>query len=207
MSKIKIYLSFGIALLLLLLIGNNRTLRSKLKEEKAEKERYQSNSSNLLSDIKRYKTNDSLNVAKIGTLQLTISEYKQHRSDDLKLIESLKIEKKKLLNVTSAQTKTIQELKGTVSDSIVYRDNFIIDTLKCVTIHDKWFDLIGCSDSHNNFKGKLETRDSLKIINYVKQKRFLGFLWHYGKKENKLDVLSKNPNTSIEGVEYIEIVK
>lgn len=207
MSKIKIYLSLGIVLLLLLLIGNNRTLRSKLKEEKAEKELYQSNTSNLLSDIKRYKTNDSLNVAKIGTLRLTLSEYKQHRSGDLKLIESLKIDKNKLQNITTAQTKTIQELEGSVRDSIVYPDNFIIDTLKCVTIHDKWFDLIGCSDKHNNFKGTLETRDSLTIVNHIKQKRFLGFLWYYGKKDDNLDVLSKNPNTIIEGVEYIEIRK
>jgi hypothetical protein len=72
-------------------------------------------------------------------------------------------------------------------------------------ITDKWFNLNGCSNNRNEFTGKLETRDSLAIVNHVKQKRFLGFLWYYGKKDNRVEVVSKNPNTIIEGAEYIEL--
>lgn len=204
MSKFKIYISIGMAVLFLLLIGHNKILRTKLAKEKTEKELYMNNSHVLLDSIKTYQTKDSLNVASIGKVELTLSEYKKYRAEDLKLIESLKVDKKKLQNVATAQTKTIAELKGTARDSIVYRDNYIVDSLKCVTIREKWFDMVGCFNRKNEFAGSFENRDSLAIVNHVKQKRFLGFLWYYGKKENRLDVVSKNPNTTIQGVEYIE---
>lgn len=205
MSKFKIYISLGIAVLFLLLVGHNKMLRTKLQKEKEEKELYMSNSHVLLDSIKAYQTKDSLNVASIGKVELTLSEYKKYRAEDLNLIESLRVDKKKLQSVTTAQTKTIHELKGSVSDSIVYRDNYIVDSLKCITIREKWFDMIGCFNSKNEFIGSLENRDSLAIVNHVKQKRFLGFLWYFGNKDSKVDVVSKNPNTKIEGVEYIEI--
>lgn len=205
MSKFKIYISIGMAVLFILLIGHNKMLRTKLAKEKIEKELYMSNSHVLLDSIKTYQTKDSLNVSSIGKVELTLSEYKKYRVEDLKLIESLKVDKKKLQSVTAAQTKTIHELRGSVRDSIVYRDNYIIDTLKCITIRDRWFDMVGCSNKKNEFTGVFENRDSLAIVNHVKQKRFLGILWYYGKKENRLDVVSKNPNTTIEGVEYIEL--
>lgn len=205
MSKFKIYISLGVAVLFLLLVGHNKMLRTKLAKEKSEKELYISNSHVLLDSIKTYLTNDSLNVASIGKIELTLSEYKKYRSEDLKLIESLQVDKKKLQSVTTAQTKTIHELRGSVRDSIVYRDNYIVDSLKCVTIREKWFDMAGCFNRKNEFAGSFENRDSLAIVNHVKQKRFLGFLWYYGKKENRLDVVSKNPNTTIQGVEYIEL--
>jgi len=53
-------------------------------------------------------------------------------------IQGLKVDKKRLKQITTAQMQTIYELKGIVVDSI-YIDNFIIDTLHCITIADKWF--------------------------------------------------------------------
>lgn len=204
MTKVKIYLVLAAIVVVLFLIGNNALLKSKLERANIEKEYYYSNTNSLLFDIEKYKTDDSLNAVKIGSLQLTISEYKKYRGDDLKLIESLKVDKKKLQSVTTAQTKTILKLKGSVRDSIVYRDNYIVDSLKCITIREKWFDMIGCFNRKNEFEGSFENRDSLVIVNHVKQKRFLGFLWYYGEKENRVDAVSKNPNTTIEGLEYIE---
>lgn len=205
MSKTKLYIIAGTIILFLCMFTSIGILRNKLEAEKAEKELYIRNTNNLLDTIQTYKANDSLNVASVGKLELKLSEYKKHRAEDLKLIESLKVDKKKLESVTTAQTKTIHELKGSVKDSIVYRDNIIVDTLRCVTIREKWFDMVGCTNKLNEFTGKFENRDSLAIVNHVKQKRFLGFLWYYGKKEHRVDVVSKNPNTKIQGVEYIEI--
>lgn len=205
MSKIKLYIIAGTIILFLCMFTSIGILRNKLEVEKTTKELYIRNTNNLLDTIQIYKANDSLNVASIGKLELKLSEYKKYRADDLKLIESLKVDKKKLESVTTAQTKTIHELKGSVKDSIVYRDNIIVDTLRCITIREKWFDMVGCTNKLNEFTGKFENRDSLAIVNHVKQKRFLGFLWYYGKKEHRVDVVSKNPNTKIQGVEYIEI--
>jgi len=205
MTKTKIYIAIGIVLVFLSMVGTIKVLRDKLKNEKAEKELYIRNTHNLLDSVQIYQTKDGLNVASVGKLELKLSEYEKYRSDDLKLINSLKVDKKRLEQITTTQTQTIYELKGTVRDSIVFRDNYIIDTLRCITIRDKWFDMNGCTNKLNQFSGKFENRDSLAIVNHVKQKRFLGFLWYYGKKDSRVDVVSRNPNTKIQGVEYIEI--
>lgn len=205
MTKAKIYIAIGVVLLFLAMGGTLKFLHDKLKEEKAEKEFYQNNYHSLLGKINTYQTKDSLNVASVGKLELKLSEYEKYRADDLKLINSLNVDKKRLEQITTVQTQTIYKLKGAVRDSIIYRDNFIVDTLRCITIRDKWYDMNGCIDRQNEFKGRFENRDSLGIVNHVKQKRFLGFLWYYGKKESRVDVVSKNPNTKIQGVEYIEI--
>lgn len=205
MTKAKIYSVIGIIIVLLSMGGTIQILRNKLQKANSEKELYIGNTHNLLDTLQTYRTKDSLNVASVGKLELTLSEYKKYRSEDLKLINSLKVDKKKLENITTTQTQTIYELSGSLRDSIVYRDNYIVDTLRCISIHNKWFDLTGCSNKLNEFSGRFENRDSLAIVNHVKQKRFLGFLWYYGKKEHRVDVVSKNPNTQITGVEYTEI--
>lgn len=205
MTKTKIYIAIGIVLVLVSMAGAIKILNDKLKKEKAEKELYQKNTHVLLDDIQTYKTKDSLNVVSVGELRLTLKEYEKYRAEDMALINKLKVDKKKLESITTTQTKTIQELKGSVKDSIVIRDNIIIDTLRCITIREKWFDMVGCTNKLNEFTGKFENRDSLVIVNHVKQKRFLGFLWYYGKKDNRVEVVSKNPNTIIEGTEYIEL--
>lgn len=205
MTKTNIYIIIGVAILLASILGTIKVLNDKLKKEKAEKELYQKNTDVLLGKIQTYKVNDSLNVISIGKLELTLSEYKKYRADDLSLISDLKIDKKRLEQITTTQTQTIYELKGSVRDSIVYRDNYIVDTLKCILIHNKWFDLKGCSNRNNDFSGTFENRDSLLYIEHIVPKKFLFFKW--GVKERKQEILSKNPNTKIVNAEYISIRK
>ena len=54
--------------------------------------------------------------------------------------------------------------------------------------------------------GTLSTRSSLKIVETVKYKRFLGFLWKTNKvKSRKVDVVSLNPNETIEDIDFVII--
>lgn len=187
------------------LFGTIAILHHRLKKEKAEKEVYQKNTNVLLDTIQTYKAKDSLNVVSIGVIELKLSEYKKYRADDLNLINSLKVDKKRLEQITTAQTKTIYELKGSVRDSIVYVDNYIVDTLRCVTIENKWFDLHGCINKKSEFSGTFENRDSLLYVEHIVPNKFLFFKW--GVKERKQEILSKNPNTRIVNAEYISIRK
>ena len=176
--------------------------RAEIKQLTAERNTYKSNTATLLSDAKHYQTKDSLNVLSIGTLELSLSEYKKYRESDYKLIQELEADKKRLEKITKTETKTKYELRTIVKDSIVYRDTGI-DTLKCIQIAEKWFKLNGCSDSNKKFQGTFESIDSLMYVEHIIPKKFL-FI-KYGIKERRQEILSKNPYTEILSAEFITV--
>lgn len=173
-----------------------------------ERDKYRSNTETLLQDVRTYQTKDSLNAAKVGNLELKLSEYKKYRADDAALIKSLQTKNRDLERVTTTQLETINELRGTVRDSIVYLPGDTVTTvLHCIEYSDKWVDFDGCI-INNTFSGKIITRDSLLITETVQYKRWLGFLWKTKKIKNRqIDVVSKNPATKILGVEFVTIEK
>lgn len=180
---------------------------AKIKRLTDERDKYRNNTEALLADVEHYKTKDSLNAATVGVLQLKLSEFEKYRADDAALIKSLQTKNRDLQAVTTAQLQTINELRGTVRDSIVYLPGDTVTTvLRCIDIVEPWFELHGCARPDNTFTGTHINRDSLLIAATVKYKRFLGFLWKTRKVNNrKIDAVSKNPATTILGVEYIEI--
>ena len=180
---------------------------------KKENERLKSNQEILLSEKELvaakgqfYKVSDSLSAAKITELQLTLSEYKKYRKDDLKLIEKLKINKSNLDKVISSQTETINLLSIKLDDTIkVDTITNVIDTLKCFTYKSKWIDVSGIIGK-DTVELKIHNRESLKVIEEVKYKRFLGFLWKTNKiKARHINVISENPSTSIINIDYISV--
>ena len=182
--------------------------QSRIKSLTAERDKYRSNTETLLQDVRTYQTKDSLNAAKVGVLELKLSEFERYRADDAALIKTLQVKNRELEALTSAQCQTIIDLRGTVRDSLVYVDRVVVDTLRCITAADKWFSFDGCVNRKNEFTGKFVNRDSLIIAATVKYKRFLNFLWKTKKVKNReIDVVCKNPHTKIMGVEYIEIEK
>lgn len=180
---------------------------AKIKRLTDERDKYRTNTETLLQDVERYQTKDSLNAVTVGVLKLKISEFEKYRADDAALIKSLRAKNRDLQNITTAQLQTINELRGTVRDSIVYLPGDTVTTvLRCVDITDPWFELHGCATPAGEFKGTFVNWDSILIAATVKYKRFLGFLWKTRKVKNrKIDAVSKNPNTEILGIEYVEI--
>lgn len=181
---------------------------AKIKRLTEERDRYRSNTEILLQDVKTYQTKDSLNAIKVGNLELSLAEYKKYRADDLALIKTLQTKNRDLERVTTTQMETINELRATVRDSVVYLPGDTVTTvLRCIEYSDKWVDIDGCI-INNTFSGKIITRDSLLIAETVQYKRFLGFLWKTKKIKNReIDVVSKNPATKILGVEFVTIEK
>lgn len=183
--------------------------RSRINQLTGERDKYRTNTETLLQDVSRYQTKDSLNAAKVGVLELKLSEFEKYRASDAELIKTLQTKNRELEAVTTAQMETITKLRGTVRDSVVYLpgDTTTI-VLKCVDISDPWFSLKGCTTPDGEFTGTFINRDSLLIVETVQYKRWLGFLWKTKKIKNReIDVISRNPHTKIMGVEYIEIEK
>lgn len=182
--------------------------RTKIEKLTDERNRYRGNTETLLQDVETYKTKDSLNAAKVGVLELKLSEFEKYRASDAELIKTLQTKNRELERVTTTQMETINELRATVRDSVVYLLGDTVTTVvRCIEYSDKWVDFDGCI-INNTFSGKIITRDSLLITETVQYKRWLGFLWKTKKIKNReIDVISRNPHTKIMGVEYIEIEK
>lgn len=182
--------------------------RSRINTLTGERDKYRTNTETLLQEVSRYQTKDSLNAAKVGVLELKLSEFEKYRASDAELIKTLQTKNRELERVTTTQMETINELRATVRDSIVYLPGDTVTTvLRCIEYSDKWVDLDGCI-INNTFSGKIITRDSLLITESVQYKRWLGFLWKTKRIKNReFDIVSKNPNSKITGFEVITIEK
>lgn len=183
--------------------------RSRINQLTGERDKYRTNTETLLQEVSRYQTKDSLNAAKVGVLELKLSEFEKYRASDAELIKTLQTKNRDLERVTTTQMETINELRATVRDSVVYLPGDTVTTvLRCVDIVEPYFELQGCATPDGQFTGTHINRDSLLIVETVQYKRWLGFLWKTKKIKNReIDVISRNPHTKIMGVEYIEIEK
>jgi uncharacterized protein YxeA len=188
---------------------------SKIHSLKEENARLKSNQDILLtekefvmSESQKYKVSDSLNAVRVSELELTLKEYKRYRSEDLKLIEQLKAGKSDLQKIITSQYETISTLSAKLQDSIrIDATTNQVDTLKCFDYKSKWTDVKGCVDlRRDTVKLQINNRESLKVVETVTYKRFLGFLWKTNKvKSRQVDIVSENPNTEIMNCEYIYI--
>ena len=183
--------------------------RSRINTLTGERDKYRTNTETLLQEVSRYQTKDSLNAAKVGVLELKLSEFEKYRASDAELIKTLQTKNRELERVTTTQMETINELRATVRDSVVYLPGDTVTTvLRCVDIVEPYFELHGCATPDGQFTGTYINRDSLLIVETVQYKRWLGFLWKTKKIKNRqIDVVSKNPATKILGVEFVTIEK
>ena len=196
------FLAFLVASLAVVFLING-TL--KLQEEN---KRLTNNQTVLLDSMQTYKVADSLNVAKINVLELSLSDYKKYREEDAALIKKLKADK--LSAATSINTTTTTDIKTPVKDSIIYKDRVVpIDTVKQINYDSKWTSVRGYL-ANDTINLNIVNREELLIAESFVKKRFIGIklpIWLFGYKTKSVDVVSKNPNTEIKNLEYIQIYK
>ena len=216
MKKYLIY-----AVVLLTTIVSFIVMAEMIQYLKEENKRLESNHEILLSqnavamaESQKYRVSDSLNAARVSQLEFTVIEYERFRREDYELIKQLKAGKSDLQKIVSSQSATINNLKAKLDNLVVSTPvitdstvHFRTDTLKCFEYKSKWTDISGCINLNaDSISIQLENRESLKIVESVTYKRFLGFLWKTNKiKSRQVDVVSENPNTEIISVEYISV--
>ena len=171
----------------------------------AERDRYAGSTAALLSDVERYRVRDSLNAARVQSLELTVKEYERFRADDAALIKQLKQRNRDLAAVNKTQSQTIIDLRAVPRDTVVSVRDSIITPAVAVHCGDAWYNFDGIL-TKDEFTGKMEHRDSLLLVESVRYKRFL---WWKTKrvKDRQLDCVSKSPHNSIIGLEYVVIEK
>ncbi len=199
-TKIEIGVAVVVAAILFICGAQCRSVR----ELTGERDKYRNNSVALLGDVQQYRVRDSLNAARVQSMELTIKEFQRFRADDAQLIRELTARNRDLAAVNKTQSQTIIDLKAMPRDTTIIRDTIPIPA---VAVHcgDAWFDFTGVL-TEKEFTGTLTNRDSLVVAESVQYKRFLGFLWKTRTVKNRrVDVVSKNPHTTILGVEHVVI--
>ena len=200
----KIYADIiAIVVVLLVVLWSVMTMRQndKLRDER---DRYAANAEVLSSDIEKYKVNDSLNAARVRSLELSLDEFERYRAADAALIKQLKQKNRDLASINDVQSQTIIEMATRPRDTVVVIDSIPIPA-KAVHCGDAWYDFDGLL-TDELFTGRMTSRDSLIVSESVQYKRFLGFLWKTNRVKNRqVDVVSRNPHSQINDVVYVVI--
>lgn len=169
-----------------------------------ERDKYKSNTEILLSETQTFKVRDSLNAARVGTLELSVKEFEKYRAEDAALIKDLQGKNRDLDRLNKAQAQTIITLSDIPRDTIILIDSIPMKAKK-VECGDYWYTFRGIM-TDNSFAGSLENRDSLVFSESVTYKKFL--FWKTKKiKDRETSVVSLNPHTKILGIESIIIEK
>ena len=152
-----------------------------------EKERFEANQTTLMTSLNNFKFRDSLNAVENGRLKLSISELKELREADFKLIKELKLRPK--------DVETITKVKVVTRDSIIFQ---LKDS--CINYESEWTKVSGCIGDTLS----IETSDSIAFIAHKEYKhKFLFFRW--GLDRAKVKIINFNPRSSVKSPEWIDL--
>jgi len=173
---------------------------------------YQCNERALIDGIEHYKTCNDLSCARVDELELSLADAKKVIGDDSKVIETLKSKIKDMSKfdriATKTEIKVVEKLKDTTivkERETIFRDT--IRDVKYIDVVKPYYD-VHATIAHDTIDLDIVTRDSLLVVETIKYKRFLGFLWKTKRiKSRTIDVVSKNPNTIIEDIQVVTIDK
>ena len=180
-----------IAIVFIALLGGISFLLSQNRKLSAENERQSGNVSTLMGEVKKYKVRDSLNVASVSALNLTVDELKKYRVDDAKLIKDLKLRPKDVEYIANTEVIT--------RDSLVYK----IDSVGCFHYLNKWLRVDACIGDSSMV---IESRDSIvQVVHAIYKHKFLWWRWKViGFRQ---EVVNFNPRSEIRYGEIIRVQK
>lgn len=147
-----------------------------------------------------YKVVDSLNAAKVAELQFSEKELLRLYNEDKVLIEWL---------TKKAKLQTVEKIETVMHDTITVelRDTLFVDSTKYFKYNSKWTDIEGYI-MRDSLSMNIANREALLITESLEKKKFWFMrlpIWLFGYKNKRLDVVSRNPNTQIQSVEYINV--
>lgn len=197
--KKALYLLAAFGILAGIIVGQ----QARLKRFRTENRTLNANLSVLMEGVRLYQTKDSLHAASVGKLELKLSEYRQWRQEDTRLIESLNIKLSRMQRVSRHATESGYRIAVPVRDTVfVYRER--PDTVRRFSYRSPYIDLQGAL-RRDSVEMAFTTYDTLLQVVHRVPRRFL-FI-RYGTKAIRQEVVSKNPHTEITYTEYIELKK
>lgn len=193
MKQIKFILLFILIAISAVSIYDNNKLRKSNKV-------LHSNIEVLYDSVAHYKVADSLNAVKVAELQFSEKELLRLYNEDKVLIEQL---------TKKAKLQTVKKIGTVMHDTITVelRDTLLVDSAKYFKYNSKWTDVEGYI-TRDSLSMNITNRESLLITESLEKKKFWFMrlpIWLFGYKNKRLDVVSRNPNTQIQSVEYINV--
>ena len=176
------------------------------QSHRSEAQRYKSNFNAALSEVKKYKTKDSLNAASVEILNLRVSEFEKSFTELAQHANNLELQNRRLLSASRTATVTEYKIITAWRDSIVIVNNQRVDTIKCVSYSDKFLTFSLCDTSDSTATPYIKSRDEMfQFVHRVP--RFQWWFIRFGTKGIRQDITFANPNTNIEYTEFINFVK
>lgn len=198
----KKYISVIFALVLIV-VGVTSVI-NRLNASRARYMQYKQNQETLLDSLEYYKTLDSLNTVRIGSLTLSLEDYKKYRAEDYGIVNSA-TKHEKLSSVNTVSSETSNSIITLLRDTV--RDTIYADTIKAFSYKSRYTDVNGLIFS-DSIKIDIHNREELIVMQSIEKKKFLGIrlpIWLFGQKRVNVRVVSKNPNTQIINSEFVNI--
>lgn len=191
------------AVALALLMGLQIVIQDhKITQITAERDKYKENTETLLDQTQTYHVRDSLNAAKVGTLELTVKELEKFRAADAALVRDLTAKNRDLDELNKAQLRTIAQLRSIPRDTVILIDSIPI-TAKAVHCGDAWYTFDGLM-TDSEFTGTMQSWDEIVLTETVRYKKIL--FWKTKKVlDRQMEAASRNPHTTITQLEHIII--
>ena len=129
--------------LALLIVGGLLWLQTaRLRSEKRERRRLESNQTALMSDVEIYRTKAGKAAASNMVLNLRVSELEKLRAADAASIRDLGIKLRRVESTAKTATATVIELRAKLRDTAVVRATsagaVIIDSMRAFRWADPW---------------------------------------------------------------------
>ena len=193
--------------LALLIVGGLLWLQTaRLRSEKRERRRLESNQTALMSDVEIYRTKAGKAAASNMVLNLRVSELERLRAADAESIRDLGI--KRVESTAKTATATVVKLRAKLRDTAVVRETpagaVIIDSMQTFRWRDPWVTVEGLIE-RDSVACRVESTDTLRQVVHRVPRRFLFIRW--GTKAIRQEVVSSNPHTRIVYTDYIELKK
>ena len=167
---------------------------------KSERDRYLSNTTALLSEVKRMQVDSATMALDAKTLQLTLDEYKRFRAEDAATIKRLGIKVKNLEAAARHDLEVTGPIDAIVRDTIIIRDTAPIlrQKVEMLTPH---IELSGIIEDER-LKGSIRIPVTLNQAVWVEYRG-----WWFWKRVKALHqtISSDNPYVEIKYSEYIKI--
>lgn len=155
----------------------------------------------MLDSLHKYKICDSLNAIQVKELLLTVKEYKRYRAENELLLSKLKVDK--VTSSADIKLERIDTFLAPLSNPIIIDNS---DSIRHFAYSDKWTMIQGTLRK-DSIQINIHNTEELIVAEGYELKKFLFVKLPpkiFGYKSHSLEVLSKNPNTTIAGVEWVK---